>query len=136
MAQEEVDILGSILNQDENCNYTMIVTNYSIKPFQSRMAYVEHDSHMHIVFSSSPSNSTRRARRILESMLVPAEEWAPTLRTKQLVRNIAAFFRYMNGRGKVVRTDTTYDAVYSSSQLMWPDCSSIPSENRRRQDAE
>ncbi|VUZ44511.1 unnamed protein product [Hymenolepis diminuta] len=136
MAQKEVDILGSILNQEENCDYTMIVTNYSIKPYQSRMAYVEHDNHMHVVFASSPTNSTRRAKRILENLLVPAEEWSSILRTKQLVRNIAALFRYMNSRGKVVRTDGTCDVVYTPGQLLWPDCSSIPSENRRRADAE
>ncbi|VUZ56641.1 unnamed protein product, partial [Hymenolepis diminuta] len=136
MAQEEVDILGTVLNQEEQCNYTMIVTNYSIRPFMSKLAYVEHDDHMHIVFTSSPTNSTRRAKRILEGMLIPAEEWATTLRTKQLIRNIAAFFRYMNSRGKVVRTDNSFDSVYTSSQLLWPDCSSIPSENRRKHDEE
>ncbi|VDL58481.1 unnamed protein product [Hymenolepis diminuta] len=100
------------------------------------MAYVEHDNHMHVVFASSPTNSTRRAKRILENLLVPAEEWSSILRTKQLVRNIAALFRYMNSRGKVVRTDGTCDVVYTPGQLLWPDCSSIPSENRRRADAE
>ncbi|KAM3171138.1 hypothetical protein ACTXT7_017221 [Hymenolepis weldensis] len=131
MAQKEVEIFGSFYQQEEACSYTMIIRDYSIKPILGRLAYVEHEEHMHIVFSSSPSNSTRRARRILEHMLVPAEQWATCLRTKQL-----ALFRYMNGRGKVVRSDTFYDNVYNSESLAWPDCSTIPSENRRRNEAD
>ncbi|KAM3180378.1 hypothetical protein ACTXT7_016404 [Hymenolepis weldensis] len=111
MAQKEVDIFGSFYEMEETCNYTMIVREYCIKPILGRIAFVEHDDHMHIVFSSSPSNSTRRAKRILEHI-------------------------YMNGRGKVVRTCTFYDNVYTSDTLAWPDCSTLPSENRRRHDAE
>nr|CUU99419.1 hypothetical transcript [Hymenolepis microstoma] len=136
MAQKEVDIFGNIFQDEDTCNYTIIVSDYTILPCLGRIAYVEHDSHVHVVFSSSPTNSTRRARRILEHMLVPAENWGSVLRTKQLVRNISALFRYMNGRGKVVRTDTYYDAVYNTDSLAWPDCSTVPSENRRRNEAD
>ncbi|VDN99556.1 unnamed protein product [Rodentolepis nana] len=108
MAQQMVDIFGS-LRESDACDYTMIVHEYFVMPQLPRVAYVVHDDHMHIVFSSSPTNSTRRARRLLEEMQVPAEQWASCIRTKQLVRNISALFRYMNGRGTVVRTCTYYD---------------------------
>nr|CUU98524.1 hypothetical transcript [Hymenolepis microstoma] len=92
MAQKEVDIFGGLRCSDESCNYTMVVTEYFIRPSSAKIAYVEHNDHMHIVFSSSPSNSTRRAKRLLEEMNVPAEQWATWIRTKQLVRNISALF--------------------------------------------
>ncbi|VUZ44506.1 unnamed protein product [Hymenolepis diminuta] len=136
MAQKEVDIFGSLFTEEDSCNYTMIVSEYFVRPILGRIAYVEHNEHMHIVFSSSPTNSTRRARRILEQMHIPAEQWASCLRTKQLVRNIFALFRYMNGRGKVVRTCDFYDRVYTTDSLVWPDCSTIPSEGRRKSDGE
>lgn len=136
MAQKEVDIFGSLFTEDEKCNYTMVVQEYFVKPILGRIAYVEHDGHMHIVFASSPTNSTRRARRILEQMHVPAEQWPNCLRSKQLVRNTSALFRYMNGRGKVVRTCTFYDNIYQADSLDWPDCSTIPSEHRRKLEAE
>lgn len=136
MAQKEVEIFGSLFAGQDVCDYTMIVREYFIKPLAMRVAYVEHDGHMHIVFSSSPSNSTRRAKRLLEEMMVPAEQWSTCLRTKQLVRNISGLFRYMNGRGRVVRTCDFYDRVYTGDSLAWPDCATIPSENRRRNDGE
>lgn len=136
MAQQEVDIFGSLYHSQDVCDYTMIVSDYFILPTSCKLAYVVHDDHMHIVFSSSPTNSSRRAKRLLEEMNVPAEQWGSCIRTKQLVRNITALFRYMNGRGKVVRTCTHYDHVYCGDSLAWPDCSTIPSENRRKNEAD
>ena len=53
MIEKQILIARAVM-EDQSFIYTMLVT----VPSSSRVAYVEHDDHMHVVFNSWPSNTS------------------------------------------------------------------------------
>lgn len=113
--------------------YTIILKNYSKFPLRGDYAYVEHDNHMHLIFSTAPNNLKRKLNSIMNLFGVSPESILECKNSLQLIRNRINLLNYMASRGVVKTIGDKYVNLISNIETKnWEDCNTIPSDCRRK----
>lgn len=113
--------------------YTIILKNYSKFPARGDYAYVEHDGHMHLIFSTSPNNLKRKLNSIMNLFGVAPSSVIECKNSLQLIRNTMNLLNYMASRGHIKTIGDKYVGLISTvNEQEWENCSVVPSDCRRK----
>lgn len=107
--------------------------DYSKFPNRGDYLFVEHDSHMHVIFCTAPNNLQRKLNSIMSLFGVLPSSIIECKNSLQVVRNISRLVSYMASRGRIkIIGDKFVPHLGDIEPCEWNDCTSIPSDCRRK----
>lgn len=113
--------------------YTIILKDYSKFPSRGDYAYCEHEDHLHLIFTTAPNNLKRKLNSIMNLFGVSPSTVLECKNSLQLIRNTEKLLNYMASRGTVKTIGDKYVSLVSDiDPEIWQNCSTVPSDCRRK----